>query len=342
MGFNSNLKTGIKTGGSSEGNKVMYRLSVLDVMSEEVKNIILHELGDDYEIKFASSYGRSEQLGLMVEADFLWVGWPPVDAEMIEKAVNLKVIHKCGTGVDRIDLKAAKSRNIKVFITSGINAVPVSEMALLLIMAVLRRLVCADANLRKGKWLKTELRGKSQHLAGKTVGIIGIGHIGKNLAKILKGFECQIYYYDINRMALDQEKTLGVSYKPLDELLKTSDVVSLHAPLTPETEKMINSKTLTMMRQSAILINTARGGLVDEQALVSALRTGVIAGAGLDVFAKEPIEETNPLLTMDNVVLTPHIAGSTLNNMLIRTRRIARNLAAFLNSEEVAKEDIIL
>ena len=212
----------------------------------------------------------------------------------------------------------------------------------MLIMAVLRRLVYADTNLRKGKWLKTELRGEAQHLAGKTVGIVGIGNIGKNLAKLLKGFECKVHYYDVNRLPSDVESVLGISYKPLHELLKTSDVITLHAPLTPETANMINANTLAMMDRSAILVNAARGGLVDEKALIEALQTGVIAGAGLDVFLTEPLEASNPLLAMDNVVLSPHVAGSTLNNMSIRASRIAKNLAAFLNGRDIAKEDIIL
>lgn len=319
-----------------------HRLSVLDVTAEEVRKVILNDLGADYDVRFASSYDRQEQLALAKDADFLWVGWPPVDAEMIGEAKSLKVIHKCGMGVDEIDLNAARARNIKVYITNGINAVPVSEMALLLIMAVLRRLVYADANLRKGKWLKTELRGEAQHLTGKTVGIVGIGNIGKNLAKLLRGFECNVHYYDVFRLPEDIEDTLGINYRKFDVLLRTSDIVSLHVPLTAETTNMINAKTIAMMSRSAILVNTARGGLVDGNALIEALQTGAIAGAGLDVFATEPLEKGSPLLTMDNVVLSPHVAGSTLNNMSLRAARIAKNLSSFLGGGLIAKEDVVV
>ncbi len=206
---------------------------------------------------------------------------------MIEKAPKLKVIHKSGIGVDKIDLKTSRTKGIKVYITAGVNAVPVSEMALMLIMAVLRRLVYADINLRKGKWVHTEIVGTAQYLSGETVGLIGMGNIGKNLTRMLKGFDCKILYYDVCRL-------------------------------------------------------TSRGGLVDEKALINALQQGMIAGAGLDVFATEPIDPNSPLLTISNVVLSPHVAGSTLNNMPDRTKHIARNLNAFITGSEISKADIIV
>jgi D-3-phosphoglycerate dehydrogenase len=138
------------------------------------------------------------------------------------------------------------------------------------------------------------------------------------------------------------ETALGITYKPFEELLRESEVVSLHAPATPETAKMINAKTLAMMDRGAILINTARGELVDEAALAEALQKGIIAGAGLDVFAEEPMDPNSPLLNMDNVILSPHVAGTTLNNMSSRAIRIAKNLEAFINGGEVAKTDIVI
>jgi phosphoglycerate dehydrogenase-like enzyme len=319
-----------------------YVLSVLDMTAEEVKKVIDQELGSFYNIKYASSYDRQEQLDLAADADFIWVGGSPVDATMIKKAPKLKVIHKSGIGVDKIDLKTARTKGIKVYITAGVNAVPVSEMALMLIMAVLRRLVYADVNLRKGKWVHTEMVGTAQYLSGKTVGLIGMGNIGKNLTKLLKGFDCKILYYDVCRLTSEDERALSIIYTAFEELMKNSEVVSLHLPLTPETKYLINAETLAMMDRNAILINTARGGLVDEKALINALQQGMIAGAGLDVFAMEPIDPNSPLLTMNNVVLSPHVAGSTLNNMPDRAKHIARNLNAFITGSEISKADIIV
>ena len=319
-----------------------YTLSVLDVTPAEVRKVIHQYLSGAYDIRYAESYDRQEQLELAAAADFLWVGWPPVDAEMIVKTTKLKLIHKCGVGVDKIDLTAARSKGIKVYLTGGINAIPVSEMALLLMMAVMRHLVYANIRLRNGKWISTELKGINQHLTGKTVGIVGMGNIGKNLTKLLKGFECNVFYYDVQRPSPDMERTFGITYKPLEELLKSCEIISLHAPLTPETTHMMNAKTLAMMDKNAILVNTARGELIDEKALVDALRNGTIAGAGLDVFATEPLDPNSPLLAMDNVILSPHVAGSTLNNMSARAMRIVKNLDAFINGGEIAKTDIVV
>ena len=319
-----------------------YALSVLHVCHEEEKKVIDRELGSSYDIKYATSYDRQEQLDLAVAADFIWAGGSILDAELIEKAPKLKVIHKSGIGVDKIDLNAARAKGVKVYITAGANAVAVSEMALMLMMAVLRRFVYTDASLRKGKWPKKELGGVSQHLSGKTVGIVGMGNIGKNLVKLLEGFDCKIFYYDVCRLTPEIERSLGITYKSLEELAKNSEVISLHIPLTPETKNMINANIFAMMSPNTILVNTARGGVVDEQALIEALRKGTIAGAGLDVFTMEPIDPDNPLLTMENVAVSPHVAGSTLNTMPVRAKHIAKNLDAFLNGREIAKADIVV
>jgi len=319
-----------------------YTLSVLDVTTQEVRKVIDQYLGAAYDIRYAASYDRQEQLELAAAGDFIWVGWPPVDAEMIAKAPKLKLIHKCGVGVDKINLNAARAKGIKVFLTGGINAIPVSEMALLLMMAVMRHLFHANLCLRGGKWIQSELKGINQHLTGKTVGIVGMGNIGKNLAKLLKGFECRVLYFDVLRPSPETEQALGITYSPLEKLFRSSEIISLHAPLTPETTHMINAKTLGMMEKGTILVNTARGGLIDEKALIDALRSGAIAGAGLDVFETEPLATDSPLLIMDNVILSPHIAGSTLNNMSSRAIRIAKNLDAFINGGEIAKTDIVV
>jgi D-3-phosphoglycerate dehydrogenase len=324
------------------GNRMKYVLSVLHVCHDGEKKIIDRELGSIYDIRYSTSYDRQEQLHLAEDADFLWVGGSIVDAELIERASKLKVIHKSGIGVDKIDLEAARAKGIKVYITGGANAVPVSEMALMLMMAVLRRFVYADTSLRKGKWPKIELGGVTQHLSGKTVGILGMGNIGKNLAKLLKGFECRVLYYDVNRPTSEVERSLDISYTAIEELLKNSDVVSLNLPLTAKTKNMINAETFSIMKRTAIIVNTARGGIIDEKALIEALQTGTIAGAGLDVFAMEPADPNSPLFKMDNVVVSPHVAGSTLNTVPVRAKTIAKNLDAFLKGKEVTKTDIIV
>lgn len=152
-----------------------YKVCVLDVFVQKVKDVITEVFSDKYELEFADSYDRKEQLELAAKADFLIAGWPKIDGEMIDKATKLKAIHKWGIGLDKIDLERARKNGVKVYLTSGANAVPVSEHALMLIMATLRQLSYVDASLRKGVWLKSEMRSISHHLSGKTVGIIGMG-----------------------------------------------------------------------------------------------------------------------------------------------------------------------
>ena len=323
-----------------------YLVSVLDVYAEKVKDILRQEflssLYPVFEIHFAGSYGREEQLALARDADFLVVGWPEVDAEMLGQAKNLKVIHKWGVGCDNIDLRAAASRGIGLYITAGSNAVPVSELALLLMLTLLRRLPFADRNMRNGKWMKSEMRESSQHLTHKRVGIVGMGNIGCGLVNLLKGFQVEIGYYDVFRKNKDVENTLGIEYKPFEELLSWSQILSLHIPLTTDTHHIIDAKALELMDREALLINTARGRLVDQAALIDALQNKKIAGAGLDVFEQEPLAES-PLLYMENVVLTPHMGGATLNNVSAVARHIKHNLIAYATHEisKIKERDII-
>ncbi len=316
---------------------------VLDVFAENVKESLRREMESAFTVRFAKSYDRDEQLGLAGEADFLVAGWPPVDAEMITRAGKLKAIHKWGIGYDKINLDAAREKGVKLYITAGANAVPVSELALMLMMSVLRRLPFVDANMRNRVWLKSEMRGIAHHLTGKRVGILGMGNIGRNLVKLLRGFDAQVGYYDVFRRTPEEEKAMGITFMPLDRLFSWSQVLSLHTPLTDETRKVVNARTLALMPRDAILVNTARGDLVDEPALIEALRNGVIAGAGLDVFEKEPLGDS-PLLQMDNVVLSPHVGGATLNNVDNVARHVRKNLQAFMEGrwEDIPKQDVIV
>ena len=316
-------------------------VSILDTTSSEVRSVIQQILGVDYNLCFAESYDRAEQLSLAKAADYIWVGWPPVDAEMIASSSHLKVIHKCGVGVDDIDVATAKQKDIKVFITSGVNAVPVSELSLLLMMTLFRRLPMADSSMREGLWIKKEMRGLSHHLTGKIVGIVGMGNIGKNLAKLLRGFDCRVLYYDVMRLDPSLESSMNVQFAPMDEIIQNSDAISLHMPLTQETKGLFNYAVFKRMKKEAVFINCARGELVVELDLIRALQEECILGAGLDVFDQEPLSADNPLLKLKNVVLTPHIAGSTINNMNLRAERIKRNLNAFDGGGVIHPSDII-
>ncbi len=256
---------------------------------------------------------------------------PKVTRRVIEAAEKLKVIGRAGVGIDNIDLEAAKEKGIEVLNTPGAPSRSVAELAIGLMLAVARKIAFADRKMREGVWAKKQCMGFE--LRGKTLGVIGMGRIGREVARIAyNGFGMKILYYDARGHMEDVEKEFNAEFKELDELLRESDIVTLHVPLLPSTRHLINEDRLKLMKRTAILINTARGGVVDTEALVKALSEGWIAGAGLDVYEEEPLPKDHPLTRLDNVVLTPHI-GSTTNEAQERAGvQIAEKIIEFFKS----------
>lgn len=243
---------------------------------------------------------------LLSNTDVLWHVLKRCTAEMIAAAPNLRLIQKIGVGVNTIDLDAAKRCGVAVCNLPGTNARAVAELTLALMLAALRRLPRFDASMRRGAWSDPELQDGIGELGGRTVGLIGYGAIPQLLAPVLVALGCRLIYTSRTRRA-----DAAGEWRSLDELLGEADVVSLHLPLVPETEHLIDTRALARMRPGALLINTARGGLVDQAALTDALATGRLAGAGLDVFVHEPHDASEALFGLPNVVLTPHIAWLT-------------------------------
>jgi glyoxylate reductase len=239
------------------------------------------------------------------------VALPPFDSEVINKAQKLKIISRHGVGYDSIDVKAAREKGIHVTVTPG-NSESVAEIAFGLILAVAREIPQAHSYVKDKRWRERADRMTfvGVELSGKTLGLIGLGRIGSLVAKIGRGFNMKLLYYDVVRNR-KLEKELPIEYRSLSQLLTESDFVSIHVPLTNETRGLIGEKELKMMKRNAILVNTARGPIVNEKALYNALKDKWIAAAGLDVFEEEPINQESPLLELDNIVFTPHIAGST-------------------------------
>jgi phosphoglycerate dehydrogenase-like enzyme len=235
------------------------------------------------------------------------------------------MIQHQGVGYDRTDVQAAARCGIPVALCPEGTTVGVAEHTILLVLAVYKQLVRADRSVREGEWLQFSLRSGSFEIAGKTLGLVGLGRIGEAVAKRARAFDARVVYNDICRRDEGEEQRLGVGYLPLDKLLAESDIVSLHLPVTPESRHIINAETISKIKPGAILINTSRGALVDESALATALESGSLGGAGLDVFETEPPESGNPLLEMGNVILTPHISAGTKDAL------IAKMDAAFAN-----------
>jgi len=241
-------------------------------------------------------------------ADVLWHVLKPCTAAMIARAPKLRLIQKIGVGVNTIDLDAARACGIAVCNLPGTNARAVAELALALMLACLRRLPAFDAATRAGRgWsLDPAMQDGLGELGGKTVGLVGYGAIPHALAPVLTALGCRVIYTSRTPHADAPD-----AYRPLEKLLAEADILSLHVPLDAATDRMIDRDALARMKPGAILINTARGGLVDQTALTDALRSGKLAAAGLDVFAAEPADPADPLLTLPNVVLTPHIGWLT-------------------------------
>lgn len=258
-----------------------------------------------------------------------------IDEDVLASARALRVISNYGVGVDNIDLDAAAARGIAVTNLPEEVTYSTAELTMALMLACVRRVCEADRFVRKNNpFSKAFNTFLGTNLQGKTLGLIGFGRIARRVARLAQAFEMQVIYYSRTRRPAE-EQALGVEYRELYDLLREADVVSVHVPATPQTRHLIDRAALAQMKKSAVLINTARGTVVDEQALAEALERGQIRGAGLDVFEEEPkVHET--LVRLENVVLTPHIGTTALEARLAMTRRAVENLRAFLAGEEVA------
>ena len=249
---------------------------------------------------------------LLPDAQVLWHLLRPLNADDIARAASLRLIQKIGVGVNTIDLEAAKARNIRVCNMPGTNSRAVAEMTLLLMLACLRRLPFLDRATREGRGWKLDcsLQDSYAELAGKTVGLVGFGAIAQMLAPILQSMNARVIYTD-----LKPDPNATDAFRELPELLSEANIVSLHVPLTSTTGNLIDRKRLAMMRTGAILINTARGGLVEQAALLEALKSGHLGAAGLDVFATEPVSPDEALLQLENVVVAPHLSWLTTGTL---------------------------
>jgi glyoxylate reductase len=257
-----------------------------------------------------------------------------INAELMDRAKNLKVVSNYAVGYNNIDVDAATERGIMVTNTPDVLTDTTADTAFVLLMAISRRLVEVDKYVRDGRWVKAwgpkMLLGSD--VTGKTLGIIGIGRIGSALVPRARGFRMRVLYNDMMRSP-EKEKSLGIEYRKFDELLRESDYVSVHVPLTAETQHLIGERELSLMKPTAYLINTSRGSVVDEKALYEALKNRVIAGAALDVHEKEPVAMDDPLLGLDNIIMAPHIGSATVETRIAMAVRAATNLSSALRGE---------
>lgn len=254
-----------------------------------------------------------------------------IDSEVIEAGKNLKVISNYAVGFDNIDVETATRHGIYVTNTPGVLTETTADFTWALLMAVARRIVEADKYVRQGfwkvAWAPMMMLGKD--IYGKTLGILGLGRIGAAVARRARGFNTRILYHSRTRK-VDLEKELGVEYADFETLLRDSDFVTIHLPLTNETFHMIGERELSLMKKTAYLVNTSRGSVVDQKALYYALKEGKIAGAALDVFEQEPVNLSDPLLQLENVVIAPHIASASVETRTKMGVMAAENLVSVL------------
>jgi D-3-phosphoglycerate dehydrogenase len=315
-------------------------VAFLDSLHPAVAALIRSSLPRDWSARFAKSRAFPDQAAALARAEVAFVLGAPVGAELIARAPRLRLVQKLGAGVDKIDREACAGRGIAVARLAAGNAVPVAEHTVMLMLAALRRLPLVDRRTREGAWLKEEARGMHRQLHGKRVGLVGFGAIGRRVAAVLAGFGVEIVYYDPRPAPPEVERRLEARRLPLDEVVETSDILSLHLPLLPETARIIDAQRIARMKPGAVLVNCARGGLVDEGALARALDEGRLMAAALDTFETEP-PVGSPLLRLERTVVTSHLAGATLDNFAAVLARAIDNARRYLDGLGLPEEDVV-
>lgn len=265
------------------------------------------------------------------DADYFLVsGRLPIDKGVLDAATRLKMIQRTGVGTEMLDKEEIKRRGIPVYVNAGVNARSVAEHTLTLMLACLKRIPFIDKQVRNGIWKKQETGTSCHELYGKTVGLVGLGAIGRQVAEYLNVFGAKILYTDVHQLSPEQEQKLNVTYTPsFEEMLSQVDILSFHCPLTNENKEMLNEQTIAMMKSNATIINTARGKLINEAALYNALKEGKVCAVGLDVHYEEPLPQNHPLSTLDNVILTPHIGGLSFETFQTMMKEAIENIVAF-------------
>lgn len=306
---------------------VDWKVVYFNLVPEQVRRLVADLAPVGFNVVFLDSSDQDEIIPKSKSADFILAGTLPVTKEVIQSGLtSLKLIQRHGLGYDSVDIKAATQYGIPVAIVTEGGPQAVAEHAVMLMLAALRNLVYAYKGLRSGKWMQWDLRLSSYQLGGKTVGIIGCGRVGRELAKRLKGFGLTLQYFDQIPLPDKEEFELGLKRVGFSEILETSDIISIHMPLTDHTRGLLGPRELASMKKGSIIINTARGGIVDEDALIDYLQSGHLGGAGLDVFQQEPLDPGSQLFDLPNVILTPHLAGGTRESFENRIRASLENI----------------
>lgn len=313
------------------------QVALLPRLTAPVMEVARRYTPEGLEVVEADPTGDTERaLAVVAGSDFILALAGAVSPGVLEAARGrVRLIQLLSAGFDEVDVALAKRYGIPVATNGGANAPSVAEHIILLILASYRQLTSVAARVRRGAWESPFSTPRmSYEIGGKTVGLVGVGNIGRALARRLQGFEAVLLYHDLRRLSEEEEAGLGVAYRSLPDLLAEADVVSLHLPLTPETRHLIGEAELALMKPGALLVNTARGEIIDEAALARALRERRLLGAALDVLAQEPPPPGHPLLDLDNCLITSHCAGPTFDSWPRRFRNGFANISRVLEGRE--------
>ena len=312
------------------GAKVVF----LHGLRPEIVDVITQYTPDGWTTELATAATPiDEQKAIVADADFLLVYGARLHDDVLRAAENARLVQLLAAGYDSMNLPLMAALEVPCANNGGANSWAVADHALLLMLALYKQLMPVEPATREGRWNAPITGSNTFEMADKLVGVLGIGNIGRQVARRVQGFDAQVQYYDPYPLDEERERELDVRRVSLEELFRTSDILTCHAPLTPQTRHIVNAERIAMMKPTAVLINTARGPVVDEAALIDALQNGVIAGAGLDVFEQEPVDPDNPLLRMNNVVVTPHMAGTTWNTWFRRAQFGYENMQRVWNGE---------
>lgn len=318
---------------------MLKKILFFEFVIPEQKAILEANRPEGYEVVFWELLNHEEKASALKEAEYFFIVAHQVTEDLIRSAPKLRHIQRSGVGVNNVDVAAADACGVTVSILPIGNATAVAEHAILLPLALYRRLIEVDRDTKAGEWPMWKYRINSYEMDGKVHGFVGLGNIGRLTAMRSKGFGTTIIYYDMFRLSEERETELGVTYLSMEEVIKQADILSLHVPLTEENRGLIGRKEIEMMKPGALLINVSRGGLVDETALYDALVSGKLGGAGLDTWQDEPNIKGNPLLTLDNVIATAHVAAGTIDTFHKQVAGAFRNI---LKADRAKKPDFVV
>lgn len=302
-------------------------------------DILQSSCPDGFTVKTLDEASYEQLLKEVTDADYFLVsGRLPIDKVVLDAAPQLKMIQRTGVGTEMLDLEEIRKRTIPVYVNAGVNARSVAEHTLTMMLAALKRLPQINAQTHKGVWKKQQQGVTTHELFGKTVGLVGMGNIGRLTAAMLQPFGANVIYTDVLRQKEEVETNLGLTYyDSFESMLPQCDILSFHCPLTKENTEMLNKETLAMMKQGVIVVNTARGKLVNPNDLYEALKSNHIKAAALDTHFEEPLKEGCKLAELDNVILTPHIGGLSYEAFAHMMNEAMENIKAF---EEGRLEEI--